>query len=293
VHDLLTGQAGQDLLEIMSTYQWDDGGAQAAKLFEWIAPDAVSPDPAVATRADEAAHAVATFLANRGSNLLDIGTGWFGRDHKTMGALNPDLVRSFATALIPFQGAMVCDDRDTKGFGLLTTPCEAAVLAARPVFAVLNTDPQAATSFADAAYARMDRYVQLFAENDPTSMSNPFPSALSYVGRLLGLVTVGAMRSDVTPPDVEHELTQARYTIAKAVLARNPGLRFPSEYLQNGVLMSPAEIRQNLGLDKLDDYAIDLTTFLTSNGNIEQLISHNLRGQYELVAGSSAKGAAK
>jgi hypothetical protein len=293
VHDLLTGTGGQDFLYEVSTFHWDDAGAQAGKLFEWIAAEATSPDPAVAARAGESAHALASFLANRGEGLLGIKSGVFGLTRSTVGALNPNLVRAYGTALTPYQGAMVCDTRTVNGFGALAEPCEAAVSAAKPVFAALNTDPGTASAFTDAAYARMDRYLELFVESDPASVSNPFPSALSYVGRLLGLVTTGAAHSDVTPPTIDQESTKARYMIAKALQAKDPSLRFESKFLANGVLMSPSEVRQNLGEQGLDEYTRSLANFLVNNGNIEQLISHDLKGQFDLVVAGSANGGSR
>jgi len=293
VHDVLTGTGGQDFLYEVSTYHWDDGGAAAAKLFEWIGTEATSTDPRVAGRAGESAHALASFLSNRGENLLDIKTGVFGLSRSTVGALNPSLLRAYGAALTPFQGAMVCDTRPVKGFDTLADPCEAAVSAAKPVFAALNTDPETASAFADAAYARMDRYLQLFVENDPASVSNPFPSALSYVGRLLGLVTIGATHSDVIPPTIEQESTQAGYLVAKALLVKDPSLRFPAKFLANGSVMSPLEVRQNLGVNGLDEYTRNLANFLSDNGNVEQLISHDLEGQFELVVAGSAHGGSK
>ena len=284
-HELLVGESGQDFLDAVSTYAWADHGARAGGLVNWIALDATSPNAPTATRAGESASAVARFLSDRGPGLLNIESGLLGQDHKTVGSLNPDLVQAFATALIPFQGAMVCDPRDTEGFTALADPCEAAVLAARPVFEVVGTDSTAADAFANAAYTRMDDYLRAFAENDPASASNPLPSALSYVGRLLGLVTVGLAGSGVTPPTVDQVLVRARYTMVKAMLAKNPRLTFPPQYFHDGKLMSPNEVEPNLGVDMVDDYALTLANFLINNGNVEQMLTHNLRGQYELVAG--------
>ena len=284
VHDLLAGQGGQDFLYLIATHDWEDGGVGAAKLFEWIGPDATAADPAVASRAGESAGAVAKFLSQRGNDLLDIRTGSFGTSHQTLGSLNPELLRSFTTALIPYLGAMVCDSRDTKGFGLLDAAgCEQSVQAAEPVFSVLNTDGPAAESLADAAYARMGRYVQSFADNDPPHSQNPFASGLGYAGRLLGLVTVGAEHSDITPPSLQDEVNEASYVTAKAMLAKGEGT-FSSEFLDNGALMSPDEVRAKLGTNRLDEYNFGLTNYLTSVG-VQQLIKDQLRGQYQLITG--------
>jgi hypothetical protein len=283
VHDVLAGQDGQNFLYEITTHDWGDGGVHAAKLFEWIAAEATSPDPRVAARAGESAQALASFLSNRGEDLLDIKTGVFGLTRSTVGALNPSLIRAYGAALTPFQGAMVCDTRSVEGFGALANPCEEAVSAAKPVFAALNTDPATASAFADAASARMDRYIQLFAENDPASVSNPFPSALPYVGRLLGLVTIAASHSDVTPPTLQAEVNKVSYVLVKAMLTQGHGT-FPPEFLVDGRLMSPAEVQAKLGINRLDEYYFGLNNYLMSMG-VQQLIKDQLRGQYEFVTG--------
>lgn len=291
-HDLLTGPDGQDFLESVSTYAWDDRGAAASELVDWVAPDAASPDERTAARAGETAAALAGFLADRNPSLQAIETGFFGSDVTTVGKLNPRLTQAFATALGPFQGAMVCDPRGVTGFPLLETPCEAAVLKARPIFAALSTDPSAYEFFANEAHERVDGYLRTYAENDPTDVANPLPSALSYAGRLLGLVTAGARtapNSPVKPPNIDDEMLQARYVMVRAMLARNPALSFPGDYIRNGELMAPGAVRDAFGATGSEDYSQALASFLRANGNVENQITHDMLGQYEFAAGAATK----
>jgi hypothetical protein len=81
--------------------------------------------------------------------------------------------------------------------------------------------------------------------------------------------------------------------IAKALQARDPSLRFEPKFPANGVLMSPSEVRQNLGDQGLDEYIRSLANFLVKNGNIEQLISHDLKGQFDLVVAGFANGGSR
>lgn len=289
-HDLLTGPNGQDFLESVSTYAWDDRGAATAGLIEWVAPDAVSPDERTAARAGETAAAIAHFLADRSPSLQAVDTGFLGSDVTTVGKLNPQLTQAFATALGPFQGAMVCDPRGVTGFPLLETPCEAAVLKARPIFAALSTDPSAYAFFADAAHERVDGYLRTYADNDPTDVANPLPSALSYAGRLLGLVTAGARttpNSSIEPPNIVDEMLHARYVMARAMLTRNSALAFPGDYVRNGELMTPDEVRDAFGTRGFENYSQALTSFLRANGNVENQITHDMLGQYEFAAGAA------
>ena len=141
VHALLTGAAGQDFLDSIATYDWADAGADAATIFDWISRDATSTDPATATRAGQTARAIAEFLSTHGDGLLELPSGWFGLSHQTVGSRNPELTQGLTVALLPFLKPIVCDSYGTLGFELLDPAgCDASAQAAKPVFAVLNTD---------------------------------------------------------------------------------------------------------------------------------------------------------
>lgn len=264
----------------------------AAALFAWIGRDATSDDSEDATRAGETAHALARFLSRNESALLNIPSGFLNRSTTTAGAINPALVDAFAAALIPFQGQLVCDNRDTEGFELLEPQCESAVLAARPVFAVLSSEPTGYTEFAMAAQSRANRYLEVFADNDPSGINNPTPAALAYIGRLLGLTTAGARRlpdSPLQPPDIDAEIVEVKYALAEAFLAKTPTLEFPVKYLQDGLILPPMDVRSQFGDDGYYDYIKQLEQFLQIAGNINSLVEHEVRGQYEFAAGAAAQ----
>jgi len=91
VHDMVTGPGADRFLTDLHTHQWQDDG-QAAR----------SPDPgdpttvALATRGAEIARAEAAFLAQHGSELVDVdGT------LRSLGETNPMLVGGVAPALEP------------------------------------------------------------------------------------------------------------------------------------------------------------------------------------------------
>jgi hypothetical protein len=139
VHDALVGPQGQDFLSKITTHDWPDDGARAGEAFAWIAREAMSADPAVSTRAGEAAHALASFLSGNSSQLLDISTGWFGLGHTTAGDLNPKLVQAYAAALVPYQGALACYSGDVRGFESRNKDCASALADARSALVMLNT----------------------------------------------------------------------------------------------------------------------------------------------------------
>ncbi|MDF3340198.1 hypothetical protein P3H80_22385 [Mycolicibacterium septicum] len=283
----LTSKDAKEFLLEVSTYDWSDNGARAAEEFTWIPAAAASKDDQVAQQAGESARAIAGFLADKHDQLLDIRSGLFSRNHTNVGQLNPDLVRSFGDALIPYQDALVCDDSKVRGFDSLER-CDTAMPAVQSVFEVVSTNAEAAAAFSEAAHEQVRQYIQTFAD---TELSSPalYPAAqgLTYAGSLLGLLAVTANKNQGTPPiDINKEATEARYTIAKATLAREPGPSLPEKFFLNGVLMAPAQVRQNLGDSAYSEYAAGLISFLTQR-NVETFVNHNIVGQFKLVTGES------
>ncbi|WP_233272150.1 hypothetical protein [Mycolicibacterium smegmatis] len=284
---MLTDGDADEFLYNISTYAWDDDGEHAAELFHWIPSAAESLDTQTAGRAGATAHSIAAFLVEKDQQLLNITSGLFGRDHTTVGGRNPELVRSFADALAPFQGALVCDDRDVRGFDLFE-PCDDALLPARSVFAVISTDAEAASTFSDAARARIRTYVQTFADTDVNSQAiYPAAQGLPHAGSLLGLLAVTATKHDDLPPvDINREATEVRYAIAKAVLDHEPGPSVLEKFVADGSLMTPAEVRKNLGDDQHSEYSTALVNFLRQR-NLETFVDHNIIDQFEAVVGNN------
>lgn len=50
VADVLAAPDAEDFLYAVTTYRWEDGGADAGSRFDWIGRDASSPDPVAAAR---------------------------------------------------------------------------------------------------------------------------------------------------------------------------------------------------------------------------------------------------
>ena len=190
-----TGTAGRTVTAI-ANHGWSDNGAAASTLTDWIDDTATSSNPEAATRAGETAHDVAAFIGDNKDQLLN--QSLFG--DATVGANNPDLVQGWAEALEPYQGAMVGDPGDTKGFGVLGNPSEGDYASARNVFAVIDSDPTAAKSFNQHAYEAILHYQQDTTDwikngHGPDSRI----SAAGYAGALNGLVNSGADLSHSDP----------------------------------------------------------------------------------------------
>ncbi|WP_163800799.1 hypothetical protein [Mycolicibacterium sediminis] len=279
VHKLLTGTAGQDFIDSVATYDWPDDGAEAAAVFDWIARDAASTDATTATRAGQTAQAIANYLSTRGDELLELSSGWFGLSHQTVGSRNPELARSFTESLLPFLKPLVCDSNGTLGFDLLDPAgCDASVQAAKPMFAVLNTDERSGRTLTGAASTDVDRWVQSYADGAPTSGAD-----LAFAGRLLGLASLGAQRSGAPVRSLHDEVQQAQYVIATAAIARKQAAMWP-EFMVEGRLMSPEEVRTKLGVTRVDEYYGALDNLVLAVG-AHRAIRDQLRGEYEKVTG--------
>ncbi|WP_234801914.1 hypothetical protein [Mycolicibacterium conceptionense] len=283
----LTSKDGTDFLLSVGTYAWSDDGARAAEVFRWIPAGAAATDRKIAERAGESAHAIAAFLADKEDRLLDIRSGLLSRNHTTVGGLNPDLVRSFGEALIPYQGALVCDDRNARGFDPLES-CGGSMPAVQSVFSVISTDADAAAAFSGAAHVLVDRYVQTFAD---TELSSPaiYPAAqgLTYAGSLLGLLSVTVSKHEkMAPVQIDKEATHVRYTVAKAALARELSHSLPEKFFIDGALMTPEQVQLNLGDAGYSQYSAGLVSFL-SQRNVETFIRHNIIGQFQRVSGQN------
>jgi hypothetical protein len=237
---LTAPDGGEKLLDI-SKFEWPDDGAKAAEYFQWIAPDAQSADQAEAARAGRAAQVLARVLAgNRGE----------------LESISPKLLNAYATALAPFQGAMVGDDTGVRGFG---DPGD--LVAARDVFAVMASDTDTKNAFVEAAY---DRALSIGASGATQVCADK--NLASSVGRLAvssAAALFGLAGSIAEPPrDRPQSIDQLSHAMASACLlvAKQPPKGKITEYLVGGRLLPPDEIAHRDGT--LEAYYQSLRDYL-------------------------------
>jgi uncharacterized protein YukE len=210
VHDAITGdvQPGNEYGEKFRinsenfTYnltheEWDDDGAAAGSLFDWTA---VPPDSPEAKIAAETASSYSKYIGEHRADLLQLdGNSVVGLDGKhTLGEVNPLLVLAMSDGLVPYvddMGGM----GDSPFFPAIdgVTDRDAGLMPnAKGVFAVLNSDAEAATAINSAAYQEALKHETAFAMNpgDPGAGGHLHASAT-----MRGLVDVGT-----------HEMFQAR-----------------------------------------------------------------------------------
>jgi hypothetical protein len=279
-YQMLTGGDGQQFLRQISSHDWDDGGKAAAARLSWIAQDARSADEAAAQRAGEAAHAIAWFLADSKNELLRLSAGWFGLKHRPLGELNPELVGGYASALTPFQGALVGDVKSVRGFTIIGDGAD--VSSARSVFAVIDTNTQASNEFNDAAYQRVRDYLHTYAQAVANRKADELV-ALRHAAELAGVVDGGQRQSGngaTKARTAQYWINWAGYEVAAAMGARPGGPDIPGQYFTpDGRLKSPDQVSTN----DLPMFANALDIFIFNHGL--QGLGSDLRRWYEDAAG--------
>jgi EspA/EspE family len=253
VHDELQGASGQQFLDGLHKYEWADPSHSGSThgLLDWIGTDAVSPDVATATNAGESAHSLATYLDGAHEGLLNHGGGLTSY---SVGNYDPALVQADATALAPFQRAMVGDLSGTHGFGDFGHPSDGDYSSARNVFAVIDSDPGAAKMFNAAAEQNIVNYQNGFANGaatDPNFGANaPHYDDLRHAANLLGVVNGGADEEALSRGLNDNQRAQAVYEIKKGALdmmlsggvdqvpglGKVPGIGIAQSTLETGIL---------------------------------------------------------
>jgi hypothetical protein len=210
VHDAITGDVesgneyrekfrinSEHLLYNLTHEEWDDDGAAAASLFDWTA---VPPDSPEAKIAAETASAYADYIGEHRADLLQLdGNSVVGLDGKqTLGDVNPLLVRAMSDGLVPYVDDMggMGDSPFFPEIDLDTERDSGLMPTAKGVFAVLNSDAEAATTINSAAYQEALKHETAFAlkPGEPGAGGH-----LHAAATMRGLVDVGT-----------HEMFQAR-----------------------------------------------------------------------------------
>lgn len=171
LHDAVTGEHGDRMIENVLTRQWADDGAAASGMLTGLAPVAEATnlaDPtqvAQATRAGEIMHAVDQWASGPGnaSKLLDIP----GTEGQSLGQVNPELARGLADANKPYLDDMIGNKLDnTLGFKALDDgTSNAAMPNTRDLLAVIDTDKQAAATLNVQAYLNSLQYEAQFEQS--------------------------------------------------------------------------------------------------------------------------------
>lgn len=278
----LTAANSQSYLRQVSEYEWEDGGQGVAERLGWISTDATSPEQDTAERAGESANSISTFLATNKDALMRLSTGWFGLQHRSVGQLNPALVAGYASALTPFQGALVGDLSGVHGFRGLADLPGGEMASARHIFAVIGTDTEAAKAFRDSANDRIRGYVRAYGRAVAASQPDGLV-ALRYAAQLAGAADGGQREvgnSDLESKSSQYWITWAAYELASAQGVQPGDPDIPARFFgPDNRLKSPADIAP----DDLDAFATAGENYAFHHGAPN--LGNDFDGWYEEATG--------
>ncbi|WP_163795340.1 hypothetical protein [Mycolicibacterium sediminis] len=249
VAETILSPTGQDFLRDVTGYAWDDGGRRAGASMSWIAVDAHSPDPSIASRAGETASAIAAFLA----------------DDKMLGdpPANPELWQSYSTILAPYLGAMVDDDGGVTGFVALDdfdSPMRRTV----GLFVAMSRDADAFGALATSASTRATGYEHAFAhtvaEHPSAAYDFEVKVGLFRAARLRAVVATApyVAQPNSRQPTPTHEQTQVAYDVASVTARAGTDTIDRRFFGADGRLLAPDDV----GTENWSVYDAQLTVYL-------------------------------
>jgi hypothetical protein len=272
VHDFVTGENGRADLEQISSYAWEDHGSAAAVYFTWIPRDSTAPDVPTATIAGESAYALAAFLADEQDQLASIGHGFLQLSHSSVGALNPNLVAAYASALVPFQGAMVGSDAGVEGFAPVKGVDVDDYSGVIGIFAAIASDPTSGEKFNksgyDQAWTIVGRAAATGCQNAASARSST--PVLNRGGALAGSIAAAVERPGAAKlavrslGDADNEAT---LVVARECLAgdRNPPASV-KRFMDGSALFTPEQVSQRLGDASMTEYYNSLESYVGQRG---------------------------
>ncbi len=256
--NVLAGDTGDDVLKKVTTYEWDDGGAAAAARFTWISED---DDESQTT---QAAAVIAEYLIANHHSLAALDSGFLGLSKIPAAQLNPLLIRSYATALAPHMGELVGGQQGA--FDSLRTQVADDPLALRNLVSVFVADPEAGRTAVDATHAAAEQYEIDAAAAPPDSDESV--ADLSAAGSLLG-AAYGAVKlagSDIPTPPIGEATSDMAVRVAAILVPADPNAAKVSKYVQDGRLMSPAEVESKFSNTAMRTYFLDLQDYISGKG---------------------------
>ena len=200
VHDAFIeadGAPDQFIGELLK-HQWADDGAAAGTLLNGtgaVPTDLTDPTQlAQATRVGETMHAVDAWISggNNAQDLLNIP----GADNQSLGQVNPELTQALAEANKPFIDDMLGNSLDnSRGFDPLDDGTNPEMPNMRDVFAVIDTNADAAATLNSQAYLNGLQYQANFEQSiiDGGAVNT---GDLQSAGQLKGVIDTAASIAD-------------------------------------------------------------------------------------------------
>lgn len=253
---MLTSDRGENVLNGVTTYEWDDDGAAAGARFTWIGEDDGAANQGAATLAE--------YLISNHGKLTAIGSGFLGLTKVPAAQLNPQLIRDYATALAPHLGQLVGGRQ--SAFDPLRAQTADDPLALRSLLSVFVADPEAGRTAVEATHAAAEQYEEAAAAAPPDSDESV--AALKAAGSLLG-AAYGAIEladSDIRTPSSGPASSEMAVRVAAILVPADPNPAIVSKYVQDGRLMSPAEVENTFSINAMRTYYLDLQNYIGTKG---------------------------
>jgi hypothetical protein len=228
VHDAVTGnvesgnefrdqfKVDKDHLMYNLTHEaWDDRGAGAGALFDWMDDSATGPEAQIS---GETARAVSEYIGNNpGLNSLndDNTVGLYGTH--SLGEVNPYLVQGFAEGLSPYVNNIAGTGGGLPSFGgMLDDPRhvqDGTLPEAKNLFSVLNGDAEAAKTFNGAALGQAMLHDTAYAQHPDAGEK---PQSLYDSATLRALVDVGMENNIDTEGKNQAQIDRELYSAKSA-----------------------------------------------------------------------------
>ncbi|MFF5033253.1 TPR repeat region-containing protein [Nocardia salmonicida] len=180
VNDFFTGQGmdavmapgekfdNQAAIGTLLDHNWHGEDAGVSALLKTVDTDASSPDQHINTEAGQSARQIADYVATHRDTLLHITSEsghWNPSNTPTsIGALNPNLTAQLGDTLANYIPAMAgVDDSDLNSHGFVDSNSRSfSAESMRNVFAVIDSDPEAAKMFNANAYQQIAGLNQIY-----------------------------------------------------------------------------------------------------------------------------------
>jgi hypothetical protein len=252
----LISDRGEDVLNNVTTYEWDDDGAAAGARFTWIGDDDGD--------ANQGAAILAEYLISNHGKLTALDSGFMGLTKVPATQLNPQLAHDYAIALAPHLGELVGGNQ--SAFDSLRTQVSDDPLTLRNLLSVFVADPESGRTAVEATQASAEQYEEAAAVAPPDSDESV--AALRAAGSLLG-AAYGAVKlggSDIPTPSSGPAISDMAVRVATILVPADPNPAIVSKYVQDGRLLSPAEVESKFSSTALRAYYLDLENYIGTKG---------------------------
>ncbi|MCV7360545.1 hypothetical protein [Mycolicibacterium neworleansense] len=273
----MTSDTGQATLSEITEYRWKDHGERAARLFAWIPEWANSKIPENEEMAGETAHAIAVFLADKSSKLLNLNSDSKDDDPRiTVGEVNPNIVSSYTQAITPFLAAMVGDTSETSAFEPLDA-LDGPMPRSYAIFSVLGSDATSSRELGAAIVNLSEQYL-----DQVSAALKAYPISVESVNtdvrraaQLLGLaMATGIQSPDSSPLIFNAEIAETELNYALALTSANPmNEDIDAKYFRDNALIEPEKVRQEFGEAAWDEYSGMLSRYVARSDELRAFSS--------------------